>query len=162
MKRIRLLVLLCGMLALTACALPSRIPLNTTSADELQRRMGKPTEILPNPAGGEYWYYIYGPAGFETWRFGIDGTRVVRSSDQLIAYEHLHKVKVGVSTEKDVRMLLGKPATIMQLRSGPSWEWRANLQSATGYFVVTFDRNGVASSTAVIPDFFADGDRGSP
>jgi hypothetical protein len=158
--RLFLTLSIAGVIA--GCAIPGAIPLNTINADELVKRMGKPAETLANPAGGEYWDYVYGPAGFETWRFGIDNARVVRSSEQLLTYQRLHKVQAGVSTEKDVRALLGKPSAIMRLRNESAWEWRVNLHPGLGHYVVRFDPNGIALGTAVLTDFISDwgpGDR---
>lgn len=146
---------------LAGCAIPGSIATNT-SADELVRKLGKPSETSANPAGGEHWDYVYGPAGFETWRFSVDAGRVVRGSEQLLTFARLHQVQVGVSTEKDVRALLGKPSGITALRNGPAWDWRVNLEPTLGHFVVSFDRNGIATSTMVLHDFHADGDRSDP
>jgi hypothetical protein len=142
---------------LAGCALPGSIVPNTTTADELLRKFGKPTETRTNPAGGEFWDYVYGPLGTESWRFGIDGGRTVRSKEQLLTYERLGKVAVGSATEAQVRELLGKPSQIMQLRMGPVWEWRVNLQPSLGHFFVGFDTKGVAASRGVVMDFTADG-----
>jgi outer membrane protein assembly factor BamE (lipoprotein component of BamABCDE complex) len=152
----RLFLTLSVVSVIAGCALPGSIPLNSTNADDLLKRMGKPTETTSNPAGGEYWDYVYGPAGFETWRFGIDGGRVVRSREQLITFERLHQVKTGTSTEKDVRVLLGKPSMVTRLQNQTAWEWRVNFQPGLGYFVVNFDANGIAQSTAVLNDFIGD------
>jgi hypothetical protein len=155
----RLLIL--GVLA--GCAQPGLIVPNSTSADELLRKFGKPAETRANPSGGEFWDYVYGPAGAETWRFSIDGGRVVRSKEQLLTFERLYKVIPGTTTEAQVRELLGKPSQIMNLRVGPVWEWRANLQPAPGHFFVTFDGKGVAvSKGAVLDPHFDGGDKGNP
>lgn len=149
--------------ALAGCAQPGLIVPNSTSADELLKRFGKPAETRANPGGGEFWDYVYGPAGTETWRFGIDGARVVRSKQQLLTFEQLHKVVPGTTTEAQVRELLGKPSQIMNLRTGLVWEWRANLQPALGHFFVTFDGKGLAASKGVMVDATIDGDdKGTP
>lgn len=163
MKRMtRLLISLFILALLGACATPRLIPLNTTNADELLKRLGKPTETMPNPAGGEYWDYVYGPAGFETWRFGIDSGRVVRSSEQLLTHARLYQVMAGKSTEKEVHALLGKPSEITRYANHSAWSWRVNLQPTLGHFAVQFDRNGIAQGTLIVTDFQADGDRGDP
>ena len=69
----RLLTALLIATGLAGCALPGAIAPNTTSADELVRKLGKPSDTRANPGGGEYWDYVYGPAGTQTWRYGVDG-----------------------------------------------------------------------------------------
>jgi hypothetical protein len=158
----RLIPLLLILLGLAGCALPGSVAINTP-ADALMKTLGKPTETLANPAGGEFWDYAYGPAGMETWRFGLDGSRTVRSKEQLLTHERLYKVVTGTSTAAQVRELLGKPSQIMNLRMGPVWEWRVNLQPTPGYFFVSFDGKGIAASKGVIMDVALDGDdKGSP
>ena len=151
------------MSTLAGCALPGAIAINATNADELQRRLGKPTETLANPAGGEFWDYAYGPEGMETWRFGVDGGRVVRSKEQLLTFERLHMVNTGSATQAQVRGLLGKPSQILQFAMGPVWEWRVNMHPTPGHFFVQFDQQGVATGKGAMTDFHADGDdKGNP
>lgn len=145
-------------IALGGCALPGAVATGSINADELLRKLGKPTETMANPTGGEFWDYAYGPAGTETWRFGIDGGRVVRSKEQLLTPQRLDKVIPGTSTEAQVRELLGKPGQIMRLAQGPVWEWRVNLRPTMGHYFVSFDQKGLAASKGVIMDFHADGD----
>lgn len=157
--RMTFVLLILGVLA--GCALPGSIQPNTTNADELLKKLGKPAETRANPAGGEYWDYVYGPSGIETWRFGIDGGRVVRSKEQLLTYERLYKVTPGSTTQAQVLDLLGKPSGITNLAMGPSWDWRVDLRPTMGHFVVNFDRQGIASSVNVMMDMSIDsGDKG--
>lgn len=150
---------LAALALLAGCAFPGSVATNI-SADELAQKLGKPTETRPNPAGGELWDYVYGPAGFETWRFGIDGGRVVRSKEQILTQQRLHQVVPGQTTEAQVRDLLGKPSGITKLATGNAWDWRVDLVPTPGYFVVNFDRSGVATSIAVLMDMKIDNDRG--
>ena len=67
---------------------------------------------------------------------------MVRSAEQLLTFERLYKVEPGVTTESQVRELLGRPAQVMNLAMGPAWEWRVDLSPNMGFFVVNFDRQG--------------------
>ena len=145
---------------LAGCAFPGSVATNI-SADELVQKLGKPTETRPNPTGGESWDYVYGPAGLETWRFGIDGGRVVRSKEQILTQQRLYQVVPGKTTEAQVRELLGKPSGITQLATGNTWDWRVDLVPTPGHFIVNFDRSGVATSIGVLMDMKIDNDRGS-
>ena len=154
------LALLIGVLA--GCAQPGSIVPNTTTADELVKKLGKPTDTRPNPQGGEFWDYVYGPEGTATWRYGVDGKRMVHSADQLLTQERLYKVVPGVTTEAGVTELLGRPRMITRYSQETVWEWRADLRPNTGIFAVRFTHDGLALGVAVLLDVQIDGDMGTP
>lgn len=142
--------------ALAGCAMPGAIVPNATTADELLQKLGKPTDTRRSPQGGEFWEYAYGPEGTQTWLFGIDGGRVVRSSTQLLTEEQLHRVVPGVTTETQVRELLGKPRYITKFREETAWEWRVALPPSYGIFVVRFGSDGRATGVNVLVDGSSD------
>jgi len=148
------MLLILGVFA--GCAMPESIKPNVTTASELMQRLGKPTDTRANPQGGEYWEYAYGPEGTETWLFGIDRGRMVRSSTQLLTIEQLQRVVPGVTTESQVRELLGAPRKITQFREEIAWEWRVDMSPNQGQFVVRFNPNGIATGYNVLVDILAD------
>jgi hypothetical protein len=155
------LVLIIAVLA--GCASPGSVVPNTTTADELLKKLGKPTDTRPNPQGGEFWEYAYGPEGIETWLYGIDSGRMVRSATQLLTEERLHRVVPGVTTEAQVRELLGRPRFITKFREETAWEWRVKVYSMPGFYVVRFGPNGVATGINILNDPQFDGDdKGNP
>lgn len=141
--------------ALAGCAAPSAIRVGA-SADEVQQRLGKPTEVLKGAQGNELWDYVYGPEGVETWRFDIDRNRKVGSATQLLTQERLYRVVPGVSTADDVKMLLGKPREIVKLGGETAWEWRVAMPPEVGVFVVRFGPDGKASGYNVLEDIKSD------
>jgi outer membrane protein assembly factor BamE (lipoprotein component of BamABCDE complex) len=147
---------------LAGCAAPGSIVPNTTSADELVSKLGKPSDVRRNPQGGEFWDYVYGPEGITTWRYAIDSKRMVRSADQLITYERLYKVVPGVTTEAGVLELLGRPRLTTRYSHETAWEWRVSLTGEMGIFVVRFTHDGIALGVSVQKDIYIDGDRGNP
>lgn len=159
-SRLTPLLLIVG--ALAGCAMPGSIVPNATHADELLQKLGKPTDTRPDPQGGELWEYAYGPEGTETWLFGIDRSRMVRNSTQLLTQERLHRVVPGVTTQTQVRELLGKPRLITRFIEETAWEWRVDLKPTKGLFVVRFGPNGLATGINVLEDNPMDSsDRGS-
>jgi hypothetical protein len=147
---IRIFVIaLAGVLA--GCASPTAIKTGAT-ADDLTQKLGKPTAVRPGPGGGEFWEYAYGPEGTETWLFGIDQGRTVRSSTQLLTEERLRQVVAGKSTEADVRALLGQPRDITRYRDTSTWEWRVAVGPAMGMYVVHFGADGKARGYNVLKD----------
>lgn len=157
-RRYTVILMVIGLLA--GCAMPGAIAPNTTTADELLKKLGQPTDKRPNPQGGEFWEYAYGPEGTETWLFGIDQGRMVRSSTQLLTEERLQQVIAGKSTQADVRALLGKPREIVRLREEIVWEWRTRIGPDYGVYVVRFGTDGRALGYNVLRDFKSDGERG--
>jgi len=157
MKRIfcATVVLLIGVLA--GCAMPGSIVPNTTTADELVKKLGKPTETRPNPQGGELWDYVYGPEGMATWRYAVDSGRTVRSADQLLTQERLHKVVPGVTNEAGVIDLLGRPRLVTRYSHETAWEWRVDLAPNKGIFIVRFSPDGLARGVGVMTDVMLDG-----
>lgn len=147
-------LMLLGVLA--GCAMPASIVPGSTTADELQKRLGQPTDKRANPAGGEFWEYAYGPFGTETWLFGVDRGQMVRSAEQLLTLKQLYRVVPGVSTEAQVRELLGKPRKITRFREEVAWEWRVDMSPNLGQFVVRFDQKGVATGINVLVDISSD------
>lgn len=143
------------------CASPGAITPNTTTADELSRQLGKPTEVRQSPQGGEYRDYAYGPAGFETWRFHVAQGRV-SSVTQLLTLDRLYRVVPGQTTMEQVRDLLGSPhpRNISQhpLSGETSWEWRVELQPTPvrGMYIVRFDSRGIAAGVHVLQDSTSD------
>ncbi len=136
---------------LAGCAVPSAIKPGTT-ADELTQKLGKPTAVRPAAGGGESWEYAYGPEGTETWLFGIDQGRTVRSATQLLTEERLRQVVAGKSTETDVRALLGQPRDITRYHDTSTWEWRVAVGPAMGMYVVHFGTDGKARGYNVLKD----------
>lgn len=153
--RIAVAILFLGILA--GCAIPSAIVPNQTTADELLQKLGKPTDKRVNPAGGEFWEYAYGPAGTQTWLFGVDSSRVVRSSTQLLTEERLNRIVPGQTTEAEVRALLGAPRDTTRFREETAWEWRVMIGPLPGIYVVRFDSRGLATGYNVLPDLMIDG-----
>ncbi len=157
----KLIAALFTLALLGGCAMPGSIVPGGTSADELLKRLGQPTDRRNNPQGGEFWEYAYGPEGTETWLFGIDTGGMVRSSTQLLTEERLQKIVPGETTEADVRTLLGKPREITRLRGETVWEWRVNIGLDPGTYVVRFDDNHRALGYNVLRDFLSDQDQDS-
>jgi hypothetical protein len=152
--RITAVLLIAGFLG--GCAMPGAVVANATTADELLMRLGQPTDKRVYPQGGEFWEYAYGPEGTETWLFGIDQGRMVRSSEQLLSEERLRRIMPGKTTESEVRALLGKPGDITRYREETAWEWRARIGPDMGVYVVRFGADGRAIQYGVLKDYTTD------
>jgi outer membrane protein assembly factor BamE (lipoprotein component of BamABCDE complex) len=155
MKAIYALFLGLMITVFVGCAMPGSIVPNTTTADELTKKLGRPSDKRANPQGGETWDYVYGPEGYTTWRYAVDNGGMVRSAEQLLTLERLYKVAPG-TTEAGVLELLGKPRLITRYRHEVVWEWRVYLSPMKGLYIVRFDFDGRARSAGVMEDMPAD------
>ncbi len=162
MKTLRhIIAILLTVTLLGGCAMPGSVVPGSTTAEELFKRLGSPTDKRNNPQGGEFWEYAYGPEGTETWLFGIDKDGMVRSSMQLLTEERLQQIVAGKTTEAEVRALLGRPREITRLRGETVWEWRVSIGPSLGTYVVRFGSEGRALGYNVLRDMLIDGDRDS-
>ena len=156
MKAIYTLFLGLMVAVLAGCASPGSIVPNTTTADELVQKLGRPGDKRANPRGGEFWDYVYGPEGYTTWRYAVDKGGMVRSAEQLLTLERLYKVVPGETNEAGVLELLGKPRMVIRYRHEVVWEWRVNLSPMRGVYIVRFGFDGRAHGVGVLEDMPAD------
>jgi SmpA/OmlA family protein len=122
------------------CASYAPVPAGE-SAEQVQARMGRPSEVWKNADGTETWEYRQGPAGWYTYMVDLGPDRAVRSVRQVLSEEYLARVQPGMSRD-DVHRLLGAPKEISHYpRSNQEvWSWRFKEQN-TWYrlFLVQFD-----------------------
>ena len=154
MKRFFWMVLALAVGMLAGCVNPGSIMPNT-AADDLVKKLGKPTDTR-NAQGGESWDYVYGPEGVTTWRYVVDSNRTVRSIEQLLTHERLYKVVPGVTTEAGVIELLGRPGVVTKYHHEVAWEWRADVSPNNGHFIVRFGHDGIARGVGVLLEILAD------
>ena len=157
-KLFRAIGMLLVVVWLAGCANPASIKPHATSADELLKSLGQPTDKRRGPDGGEFWEYAYGPEGTETWLYEIDLARMVRSATQLLTEERLRRVVPGVTTDVQVRELLGKPRDITRFGDETAWEWRVKLTPNLGLFIARFGPDGRAVGVDVLVDVSPDSD----
>lgn len=113
--------------ALAACATidaPRIAP--GTPASELRARLGAPSEEARLPGGERAWYYVFGPYGFETWRYTLDsGDRVARA-EQLLSERRFRDIVPGETAREDVRRMFGPPmeSAAFPLSRTEAWTYR--------------------------------------
>ena len=81
---------------------------------------------------------------------------MISSSTQLLTEERLQRVTAGVTTQDEVKTLLGKPREIVKYREATAWEWRVAIGPEYGVFVVRFGPDGKTSGFNVLKDMMKD------
>jgi len=134
-------LLLCAALLATGCAgFESLSP--GISAQQVQARVGKPSDVWKSTDGSEVWEYARGPLGTETYMVSLGPDQSVREVRQVLTDENISRLKPGMPRD-EVRRMLGRPGTINYTgsRSEEVWYWRyRQWNTRTMELYVQFDR----------------------
>jgi outer membrane protein assembly factor BamE (lipoprotein component of BamABCDE complex) len=98
--------------------------------DQVRARLGTPGAQRKLATGEDAWYYLTGPAGFETWRvvFGADGK--VKAYTQVLTQENLEWVRTG-ATRPEVLDRIGPPMEMMRFARTNTDAWTYRYQFGT-------------------------------
>lgn len=107
---------------------------------QVQARVGAPSEVWKSSDGGEAWEYPLGPSGRQTYMIDIGPDRAVREVRQVLSEEYFSRIQAGMSRD-EVRRLLGRPTQIVTFpkKNEDVWTWRYLAQAIPMLFHVYFD-----------------------
>ncbi|WP_256354159.1 hypothetical protein [Variovorax sp. dw_308] len=132
--------------SLTGCAgEPTRLPLDSTRAETLQR-LGPPTATYALADGGERLQYSRAPAGFEVNNVDLDKAgRVVSIRQELDEGLFGNTIQPGAWREPDVLRTYGRPFEISRVTSfdGDVWTWRYKWHNTIRLLYLYVDPQGV-------------------
>ena len=96
-----------------------------TPAQQVQDRVGAPSDVWKSPDGSEVWEYALGPLGTQTYMVSLGPDRAVREVRQVLNDENVSRIKPGM-TRDEVRRIVGRPGTInyAEARNEEVWNWR--------------------------------------
>ena len=96
-----------------------------TPAQQVQARVGPPSNVWKSPDGSEVWEYPQGPLGTETFMVALGPDQTVREVRQVLNDANISKLKAGMPRD-EVRRLLGRPGSIEYSgsRDEEVWYWR--------------------------------------
>jgi outer membrane protein assembly factor BamE (lipoprotein component of BamABCDE complex) len=147
---------------LSGCAQfhPVGIVSGTSTAAEVQSRMGEPAEKASLGNGDSVWYYAGGRIARQTYavQFGANG--VVQAVDQRLTEENVNRIIAEKTTMKEVRELMGPPhhVTYFELSKFTSWEYPMIPGSPSDWRIlwVNFSDDGVVRQVLYMRDPEAD------
>ena len=138
-------VLLVSMCLLSACAgimAPRLVPGQSTSTD-VEAAMGRPAERLTLPGGDSVWFYTSGQRG-ETQAVQIGANGVVRSVEQRLTENNIQRIRIGVTTARDVRALLGPPGrSIASEQNRQQWEYQIAMGIDHKMLTLVYSPDGI-------------------
>jgi hypothetical protein len=151
---------------LTGCAGYSGSDLiaGKSTAAEVQASMGVPAEKLALPGGDSVWYYPHGPQGRHTFAVTLGPDGVLRGIDQRLTMANVAKLVQGSSTAKEVRELLGPPATVRPFPRLQRYVWIYPMQLVEERRIlwVQFSSDDIAREIIETHDLESDPASGAP
>ena len=126
-----------------------------SAAGEVEALMGAPAEKLAEANGDSVWFYPRNPTGPHSYavRIGRDG--VLRSIEQRLTVENLHKLMLDTTTAKQVRELLGPPWRVGRLERQQRDVWEYYMYDAVQvehFLYVQFSGDGVVREVLLLRD----------
>src|SRR5438309_12106709 len=98
-----------------------------STMSEVRSKSGRPTDVRFS-SGEEIWEYATGPEGIETYVVVFDGNGLVRSAQQVLTEDNIHRLIPGKTTRAETRNLRGRPGDAYDTNARETWEWRLKLQ----------------------------------
>lgn len=123
---------------LSACAgiMSPRITVGQTTTAELEATLGRPAEKLALPDGDAIWYYTSGQRG-ETLAVEIGRNGVVRSAEQRLTERNIQRIRIGSTTARDIRALLGPPGKAGNSGAQNRLQWEYQIAMGIEHKVLT-------------------------
>ncbi len=120
------------------------VPGKSTAA-EVEALMGAPAGRLSLPDGGAALYFSRLPEGRAMFVVTIGSGGVMKSIEQRLTRQNVARIAAGVSTEKEVRELLGPPGLAGRLALQPRawWEYKMRADYEKRIVWVQFSDDGV-------------------
>lgn len=110
---------------LTGCMVPEWQKPGMSQA-EIEKGMGKPTEVVALPDGGTRLVYSRQPAGQQVYHMDFDAQHRLLRVEQVLTASHFYELRNGVDTKDSVLKLFGPPAKVERVYSfkGDIWTYR--------------------------------------
>jgi hypothetical protein len=150
--------LLAAFLAACLCACASYdgrglVPGQSTAQD-VERLMGRPAEKVSAANGETVWFHPRAPEGRHTYAVRLDPDGKLIAIEQRLTSENFAKVVPGRTAAKEVRELLGPPWNITRypFKEGEVWDYRVKVEMRLFDFLVELSQDGVVQKAYLLHD----------
>lgn len=113
-----------------------------TAMSAVESRLGKPRDVVKAPNGDTVWQFPNGPVGQTTYMIDFGADQRVKSVYQALTLQQFAKIRVGTTTQDDIRLLLGRPGETMSFSRMNEEVWSYHYQASASdnrIFNVNFD-----------------------
>ena len=149
-----------ALLLLAGCASPGYngggLVAGQSTAQDVQARMGKPTEQVKAADGDTVWFYTRQPFGRQMYAVRVAPDGRVRSVEQTLTEENLGKLVPGSTNQAAAREIIGPPYMVS---SNPRmqrdiWEYTMfNLTQWDYFLYLQFSPDGILREALMIKDY---------
>ena len=159
-RKIFLTGVIAASLAAAGCVSYGGFTPGVSTMSEVRSKSGRPTDVRLS-SGAEIWEYATGPEGYETYVVVFDGNGVVRSAQQVLTEDNIHRLIPGKTTREETRNLLGRPGDVYEMNARETWEWRFKPQGfPPEILVVSFGGDGLVSGVTRVMESVCGSRRG--
>ena len=133
------------------------VPGQATEADVLAK-MGAPSQTIRRPDGSAALYFSRMPYGRQIFMASFGPDRVLGRIEPTLDYEHIRRIKAGVSTVADVKEILGPPASAARAPFKPIdvWEYQWQIGADLRLLWIGFSDDGIVREVTDIHDHGSD------
>ena len=124
-----------------------------SDAKKVEEIMGPPKERITLADGETIWFYPHGPFGPTTYAVRLSSGGVVQSVEQVLTYENIAKLKLGETTKRQVREILGPPsgAKHMDRQQRDVWFYPVENQIQVSHrLFVQFSSDGIVREVVMV------------
>lgn len=129
------------------------VPGQATEADVVAK-MGRPAQSVRRPDGSQALYFSRLPYGRQIFLATIGPEGRLKGIEPTLDYEHIKRIKAGVSTAAEVREILGPPDTASKapFKNVDVWEYPWQLGEDRRLLWVSISPDGIVREVTDIHD----------
>ena len=126
-----------------------------SSVAQVEAVMGPPKDKVAVAGGDTIWFYPRGPFSPYTFAVRMSAAGTMLSVEQVLTMENFSKIRIGQSTGRDVRELIGPPMGSKRLERQQREVWGYTVESQIGvrhYLYVQFSADGIVREVIMVRD----------
>jgi SmpA / OmlA family len=153
LKRFGVLMLLFGLLAGCDQKKIEELEEGVATEADVRAKFGEPAAVYNEENGSRTFEYPRQPEGQRNYMITVGADGKMSALRQVLKTDTFAKVTPGLD-KTQVRRLLGRPGKtqVFQLKKEEVWDWRFLDRQENKVFTVTFDNNGIVTTSATIID----------
>ena len=126
-----------------------------SSVAQVEAVMGPPKDKVAVAGGDTIWFYPRGPFSPYTFAVRMSAAGTMLSVEQVLTEQNWSRIRIGQSTGREVRELIGPPMGSKRLERQQREVWGYTVESTIGvrhYLYVQFSADGIVRELVMVRD----------